>query len=96
MTPLEAEYIGADQLPLFVFRLQLCGGPYIPIIEYSQSAGSGSASIHKSEAGAIFLNTPSAGERQPVICRGAAGVKQEGNDCALLCDVGVLPLANQR
>ena len=96
LTPLEAEYIGADQLPLFVFRLQLCGGPYIPIIEYSQSAGSGSASIHKSEAGAIFLNTPSAGERQPVICRGAAGVKQEGNDCALLCDVGVLPLANQK
>ena len=32
MTPLKAEYIGADQLPLFVFRLQLCGGPYIPII----------------------------------------------------------------
>ena len=31
MTPLKAEYIGADQLPFFVFRLQLCGGPYIPI-----------------------------------------------------------------
>ena len=31
LTPLKAEYIGADQLPLFVFRLQLCGGPYIPI-----------------------------------------------------------------
>src|ERR1700694_5363375 len=31
VTPLEAEYIGADQLPLLVFRLQLCGGPYIPI-----------------------------------------------------------------
>src|ERR1017187_5280016 len=31
VTPLKAEYIGADQLPLFVFRLQLCGGPYIPI-----------------------------------------------------------------
>src|ERR1700687_5391025 len=31
MTPLKAEYISADQLPLFVFRLQLCGGPYIPI-----------------------------------------------------------------
>ena len=31
MTPLKAEYIGADQLPSFVFRLQLCGGPYIPI-----------------------------------------------------------------
>jgi hypothetical protein len=38
------------------------------------------------------------------ICRRAAarhlpgrgGVKQEGNDCALLCDVGVLPLANQK
>jgi len=30
-TPLKAEYIGADQLPFFVFRLQLCGGPYIPI-----------------------------------------------------------------
>ena len=27
----KAEYISADQLPLFVFRLQLCGGPYIPI-----------------------------------------------------------------
>jgi hypothetical protein len=32
MTPLKAEYIGADQLPSFVFRLQLFGGPYIPII----------------------------------------------------------------
>ena len=31
MTPLKAEYIGADQLPSFIFRLQLCGGPYIPI-----------------------------------------------------------------
>ena len=31
MTPLKAEYIGADQLPFFLFRLQLCGGPYIPI-----------------------------------------------------------------
>ena len=30
-TPLKAEYIGADQLPFFVFGLQLCGGPYIPI-----------------------------------------------------------------
>src|ERR1700681_3418686 len=27
VTPLKAEYIGADQLPFFVFRLQLCGGP---------------------------------------------------------------------
>src|ERR1700694_388509 len=35
VTPLEAEYIGADQLPLLVFRLQLCGGPYIPIIRLS-------------------------------------------------------------
>src|ERR1017187_7263006 len=31
VTPLKAEYVGADQLPLFIFRLQLCGGPYIPI-----------------------------------------------------------------
>ena len=31
LNSLKAEYIGADQLPLFVFRLQLCGGPYIPI-----------------------------------------------------------------
>src|ERR1700692_957566 len=31
VTPLKAEHIGAAQLPLFVFRLQLCGGPYIPI-----------------------------------------------------------------
>jgi hypothetical protein len=30
LTPLKAEYIGADHLPFFVFRLQLCGGPYIP------------------------------------------------------------------
>src|ERR1700694_236511 len=36
VTPLEAEYIGADQLPLLVFRLQLCGGPYIPIILVSR------------------------------------------------------------
>jgi hypothetical protein len=32
MTPLKAEYIGADQLPFFIFRLQRRGGPYIPII----------------------------------------------------------------
>jgi hypothetical protein len=31
MTPPKAEYIGADQLPLIIFRLQLYGGPYIPI-----------------------------------------------------------------
>ena len=30
LTPLKAEYIGADHLPSFVFRLQHCGGPYIP------------------------------------------------------------------
>jgi hypothetical protein len=30
-TPLRAEYIGTDQLPLLVFRLRLCGRPYIPI-----------------------------------------------------------------
>jgi hypothetical protein len=35
LTPPKAEYIGADQLPSFVFRLQLCGGPYIPIIRLS-------------------------------------------------------------
>ena len=35
LTPLKAEYIGADQLPLFVFRLQLCGGPYIPISRFT-------------------------------------------------------------
>jgi hypothetical protein len=29
MTPLKAEYITADQLPLIIFRLQLEGGPYI-------------------------------------------------------------------
>src|ERR1017187_9670312 len=34
VTPLKAEYIGADQLPLFIFRLQLCGGPYIPISRF--------------------------------------------------------------
>jgi len=32
LTPLKAEYIGADQLPSSFFRLQLCGGPYIPKI----------------------------------------------------------------
>jgi len=31
VTPLKVEYIGADQLPLLIFRLQLCGGPYIQI-----------------------------------------------------------------
>jgi hypothetical protein len=34
MTPPKAEYIGADQLPLNIFRLQLCDGPYIPIIPF--------------------------------------------------------------
>ena len=37
MTPLKAEYNGADQLPFFVFRLQLCGGPYIPIMPASST-----------------------------------------------------------
>src|ERR1700724_2374030 len=36
LTPLKAEYIGADQLPFFVFRLQLCGGPYIAVMPVSQ------------------------------------------------------------
>jgi hypothetical protein len=31
MTPLKAEYIGADQLPFFIFRSQRRGGPYIPV-----------------------------------------------------------------
>jgi hypothetical protein len=34
MTPLKAEYITADQLPLIIFRLQLRGGPYIPITPF--------------------------------------------------------------
>lgn len=29
---LKAEYIGADRLPFYFFRLQLYEGPYIPII----------------------------------------------------------------
>jgi hypothetical protein len=37
MTPLKAEYIGADQLPCFVFRLQLYGGPYIPITPFHRT-----------------------------------------------------------
>jgi hypothetical protein len=37
LTPLKAEYIGADQLSFFVFRLQLCGGPYIPITRLTRS-----------------------------------------------------------
>src|ERR1700681_1624200 len=41
VTPLEAEYIGADQLPLFVFRLQLCGGPYIPITRLDHTCRNG-------------------------------------------------------
>jgi hypothetical protein len=36
MTPHETEYIGADHLPSHVFRLQLCGGPYIPRIPFPQ------------------------------------------------------------
>jgi hypothetical protein len=39
MTPLKAEYIGADQLPLNIFRLQRRGGPYIPIIPVYQELG---------------------------------------------------------
>ena len=34
LTPLKAEYIGADQLPFFVFRLQLCGEPYIAVMPF--------------------------------------------------------------
>jgi hypothetical protein len=40
VTPLKAEYIGADQLPFFVFRLQHCGGPYIPRSQFIQDLGS--------------------------------------------------------
>ena len=29
MTLLKAENIGADQVPSFIFRLQLCGGQYM-------------------------------------------------------------------
>jgi hypothetical protein len=32
LTPPKAEYIGADQTVISIFRLQFCGGPYIPII----------------------------------------------------------------
>ena len=42
VTSLKAEYIGADQLLLIIFRLQLCGGPYIPItpfIRWDEKAG---------------------------------------------------------
>ena len=31
-TPPKAEYIGADQTVISIFRLQFCGGPYIPIM----------------------------------------------------------------
>ena len=37
LTPLKAEYISADQMPLLIFRLQLYGGPYIPIIPASST-----------------------------------------------------------
>jgi hypothetical protein len=37
VTPLKAEYIGADHLLFFVFRLQLCGGPYIPVSPFERS-----------------------------------------------------------
>ena len=40
----EAEYIGADQLPFFVFRLQLCGGPYMPITPFERSRPAADAS----------------------------------------------------
>ena len=30
--PPKAEYIGADQTVISIFRLQFCGGPYIPIM----------------------------------------------------------------
>jgi hypothetical protein len=32
LTPPKAEYIGADQTAISIFRLQFCGGPYIPIM----------------------------------------------------------------
>jgi hypothetical protein len=31
-TPPKAEYIGADQTIISIFRLQFCDGPYIPIM----------------------------------------------------------------
>ena len=40
LTPPKAEYIGADQTVISIFRLQFCGGPYIPIKELSGSFGS--------------------------------------------------------
>jgi hypothetical protein len=32
LTSPKAEYIGADQTVISIFRLQFCGGPYIPIM----------------------------------------------------------------
>ena len=34
-TPPKAEYIGADQTVISIFRLQFCGGPYIPLCSLS-------------------------------------------------------------
>ena len=34
-TPPKTEYIGADQTVVSIFRLQFCGGPYIPIIVHN-------------------------------------------------------------
>ena len=39
-TPTKAEYIGADHLSIRVFRLQFCGGPYIPIMLLNGKHGS--------------------------------------------------------
>ena len=58
MTPLKAEYIGADQLPFFVFRLQLCGGPYIPISPVYQDLGAFAGDLLGSGGASFFRLTP--------------------------------------
>jgi hypothetical protein len=37
LTPPKAEYIGADQTVISIFRLQFCGGPYISIMPNNRS-----------------------------------------------------------
>jgi len=34
-TPPKAEYIGPDHTVISIFRLQFCGGPYMPIMHHN-------------------------------------------------------------
>jgi hypothetical protein len=80
LTPPKAEYIGADQTVISIFRLQFCGGPYIPIIVligWSQSPLIHKRELEPAATAAKRARGPrgprthliAASEELPILCR---------------------------